>query len=226
MLPFSHDEVVHLKKSMLSKMPGDAWQMRANLRALLGYQFGYPGKKLLFMGAELGQLSEWNHDSAMDWALLGNEEHRALLAYSRALHRLYRNHPALYELDHDPGGFQWLDCDDADHNLLVFRRQGRSDDQVLVFVCNFSPTVRKTRLQLPFGGTWKLLLNSDELEYGGSGLAPLEGDEQVADDIAHRGQTHSCEVHLPPLAVFVLAARPLAQPGSSAGLTGARREEI
>lgn len=130
-----------------------------------------------------------------------------MLSYCQALHRLYRNQPALYELDHDPRGFQWLDCDDADHNLLVFSRQGESDKQVLLFVCNFTPSVRKTRLQLPFGGTWKLLLNSDELEYGGSGLAPLTGDEQRAEEIAYRGLTHSIEVELPPLAVFVLAGR-------------------
>lgn len=224
MLPFSHDEVVHLKKSMLSKMPGDAWQMRANLRALLGYQFGYPGKKLLFMGVELGQWSEWNHDTALDWALMGNEEHRAMLAYSQALHRLYRNHPACYELDHDPKGFQWLDCDDADHNLLIFRRQG-TGDEVLVFVCNFSPTVRKTRLQLPFGGTWKLLMNSDQVVYGGSGLAPFAGGELTAEEIAHRGQTHSCGVELPPLAVFVLAGRQPVAPKSRGRKAKAERSE-
>lgn len=215
MLPFSHDEVVHLKKSMLSKMAGDAWQMRANLRSLLAYYFGYPGKKLLFMGCEWGQRSEWNHDLALDWELLGQPEHIALLLFSRTLHHFYRNHPALYEQDAEPAGFQWLDCDDADHNLLVFQRRSRGDSEVLLFVCNFSPVPRSTRLQLPFAGSWRLELNSDDERFGGSGMRPFVAEQVESEDVAYRGQAQSIAVELPPLATFVLSGTWFGGPGAN-----------
>ena len=205
-LPYSHDEVVHLKKSMLSKMPGDEWQMRANLRSLYGYMFGYPGKKLLFMGSEFGQWAEWSETKALDWELLGNPVHRGLLSYSQALHRLYKSKPALWELDNHPDGFRWLDCDDAENSFVVFLREGRSTLESLVFVCNFTPVARRLRLQLPYPGEWSLLLNSDEAEFGGSAVAPFAGERLKAEAVAHRGQSWSAEITLPPLATVILSA--------------------
>lgn len=202
MLPFSHDEVVHLKKSMLDKMPGDVWQKRANLRALYGYMLGYPGKKLLFMGSEFGQWREWSEERALDWELLGSEAHRGLMHWTQALMQLYRSAPCLYELDGQPEGFRWLDCDDREHNLLVFLRESPSTPESLLFVCNFSPVVRHSRLQLPWSGEWKLRLNSDEVGFGGSGVTPCPETIQ-AQPVPYRGQEHSVEVTLPPLGVLV-----------------------
>ena len=203
MLPFSHDEVVHLKKSMLDKMPGDVWQKRANLRSLYGYMLGYPGKKLLFMGCEFGQWREWTEERALDWELLGSESHRGLLSWTSALMNLYRKTPCLYEGDGDPKGFRWLDCDDCDHNYLVFLRETDSTPESMLFVCNMSPVVRHTRLQLPWAGNWELVLNSDDLAFGGSGVQPC-AELLTAEPIAYRGQEQSAEVTLPPLTTFVL----------------------
>lgn len=212
MLPFSHDEVVHLKKSMLDKMPGDVWQKRANLRSLYGYMLGYPGKKLLFMGSEFGQWREWAETRALDWELLGSEAHRGLLAWTQALMQLYRKTPCLYERDGQPEGFRWLDCDDNNHNLLVFLRETDSTPESILFVCNLSPAVRHTRLQLPWGGDWELVLNSDDHGFGGSGVQPCASKFE-AQAVPYRGQEHSVEVTLPPLATFILKSkRPAPQP--------------
>jgi len=208
MLPFSHDEVVHLKKSMLDKMSGDVWQKRASLRALYGYKMGYPGKKLLFMGSEFGQWREWSEERALDWELLGSEGHRGLLEWTRALLHLYRSAPCMHAADHLPEGFRWLDCDDAEHSWLVWQRECAHSEEVLVFVSNFTPVVRHTRLQLPYAGNWEVVLNSDDAVFGGSGVRPLAGPV-AAEAVPHRGQPFSLEMTLPPLTTVVLrGARP------------------
>ena len=141
MLPLSHDEVVHGKGSLLSKMPGDGWQKRANLRLLFGYQYGLPGKKLLFMGSELGLRGEWDHDSGLDWGLLEDESHAGIARWVSDLNRAYRDRPALYDLDTEPEGFAWLRHDDADTGVLSFLRRSRAGE-VVVVVCNFTPVPR------------------------------------------------------------------------------------
>ena len=208
LLPFSHDEVVHQKKSMLSKMPGDEWQMRANLRLLLGYMFGFPGKKLLFMGTEFAQWSEWSENRALDWELLGSDVHRAMLSYARSLHHLYREKAAFFELDNHPEGFRWIDCDDAENSFIAFLRQAHSTRESLLFLYNCVPSPRKIRLQLPWGGEWNLLVNSDDQAYGGSGVLPFSPRESLkAEAISHRGQPWSAEIVLPPLATVILSGQ-------------------
>jgi 1,4-alpha-glucan branching enzyme len=209
-LPYSHDEVVHLKKSMLSKMPGDEWQMRANLRAVYGYQIGYPGKKLLFQGCEFGQWTEWNEAKALDWEVLGDEKHLGLLAWTRELYRLYRAEPALWQGDNHPHGFAWLDCDDAENSLLMFLRRPNSEqmqtNDSLLFICNFTPVVRNFRVPLPWEGKWELVLCSDEVRFGGSGVLPAL--ELVSEDYDWRGKRHSSPATLPPLGTAIFRGRP------------------
>ena len=142
-LPFSHDEVVYGKGSMLRKMPGDEWQKFANLRLLYGFMFGHPGKKLLFMGDEFGQWSEWNHDASLEWHLLNEPLHAGLKRWVRDLNTLYRGEPSLHELDFDPAGFEWVDCKDSQRSVISFLRRGRNPDDQLLFVCNFTPVVRQ-----------------------------------------------------------------------------------
>ncbi len=200
-LPLSHDEVVHGKGSLLAKMPGDDWQKFANLRLLLGYQFGQSGKKLLFMGGEFGQRKEWNHDEGLEWNLLDYTPHRGLQQWVRDLNRLYREETALHEFDCRGDGFEWVDCDDHDASVISFLRKG-SSAPVLV-VCNFTPVPRTDyRIGVPLGGTWKELLNSDALDYGGSGLGNLGSVE--AQDIPKHGRPSSLSLTLPPLAVLFL----------------------
>lgn len=199
-LPLSHDEVVHGKSSLLGKMPGDDWGRFANLRLLLAYQFMMPGKKLLFMGAELAQRNEWNHDRALDWQLLDYAPHRGVFDLLRALNDLYQHEPAM-GLDADPAGFQWIDCDDASNSVISFQRRGGAD--LLIVVLNFTPVPRhRYRIGAPEAGTYHEILNSDSTYYGGSNLgnagrcqtstAPCNGYEQ------------SLALTLPPLAAIVL----------------------
>ena len=155
-LPLSHDEVVHGKGSLLSKMPGDRWQQLANLRALYAYMWAHPGKKLLFMGGELAQEQEWSHDRSLDWHLLERPEHAGMQQLVRDLNRVYRDQPALWEVDYDPDGFRWLEANDASHNVLAFARYGADGTDPVVCVCNFSPEVRERyRVGFPSGGRWR-----------------------------------------------------------------------
>ena len=200
-LPFSHDEVVHGKQSMLYKMPGDEWQRFANLRLLYALMFTYPGKKLLFMGCEFGQGVEWNHARGLEWHLLEYRLHQGLAHLVGDLNRLYRTNPALYELDFDHLGFEWIDCHDWSKSILIYLR--RSRDQYLVMAFNFTPMVRHDyRIGVPEAGTYRELFNSDAIYYGGSnvGNGPCETDARE-----WMGRPYSISLTLPPLAGIVLA---------------------
>jgi len=201
-LPLSHDEVVHGKASLLSKMPGEEWQKFANLRLLFGNLFTQPGKKLLFMGGEFGQWREWNHDTGLDWHLLEHAPHAGLQRWLRDLNTTYRGEPALHELDCEPDGFRWIDCNDATQSTLVFERSGRSTSDVLLVAFNFTPVPRSNyRIGVPHPGSWQEILNSDASLYGGSGQGNLGGVESAP--IAYHGRAQSIVVTLPPLAVLV-----------------------
>jgi 1,4-alpha-glucan branching enzyme len=206
-LPFSHDEVVHGKGSMLDKIPGDVWQKHATLRTIYGFMFGHPGKKLLFMGSEFGQWREWSHDRSLDWHLLDDPRHEGLQWLVGHLNRLHRGEPALHELDHDPAGFEWIDANDSEHSVISLLRLGREGKERVLAVFNFTPVVRQNyRLGVPGGGLWREILNSDAKEYGGSGQGNLGGVEAVP--VPLHGRSHSLTVTLPPLgAVFLKSGR-------------------
>lgn len=198
-LPLSHDEVVHGKASLLSKMPGDDWQKFANLRLLFGYMYAQPGKKLLFMGGEFGQWREWNHDESLDWHLLKYQRHVELQKWVEDLSRLYRREKALHEIDFDPAGFEWVDCSDFEQSVISFLRKGRAPDDIILVVCNFTPVPRfNYRVGAPGGGLWREVLNSDAQEYGGSGHGNLAGVK--ASPVALHGHPYSLNLTLPPLA--------------------------
>ena len=202
-LPLSHDEVVHGKGSLLGKMAGDTWQKFANLRLLLGYMYAQSGKKLLFMGGEFGQWREWNHDEALEWHLLGFPSHEGLRSWVEALNRVYRSEPALYEIDFEPAGFQWIDCSDTDHSTLSLLRVGRSPADVVLVVCNFTPVPwLDYRVGVPYQGFWREILNSDAKEYGGSGHGNMGG--VTADPIPFHGRPYSLKLTVPPLAAIYL----------------------
>ncbi len=204
-LPLSHDEVVHGKGSLLNKMPGDEWQKFANLRLLFAYMYAQPGKKLLFMGGEFGQSSEWSHDRSLDWWLLQYPVHSGLQSWVRDLNHLVRNQPALYDLDSDAAGFEWVDCNDAPMSVISLLRKGKSSKDVMLVACNFTPVPRmKYRVGVPFGGRWKEVLNSDAKEYAGSGMG--NGGGQTAEDKAQHGRPFSLELTLPPLAAVFFQA--------------------
>ncbi|TMD28679.1 MAG: 1,4-alpha-glucan branching protein GlgB [Chloroflexi bacterium] len=209
-LPFSHDEVVYGKRSLLSKMPGDVWQKFANLRALYGYMWGHPGKKLLFMGGEFGQWQEWNYTQSLDWHLLEppNDAHHAQLQqYLRDLNQLYQREPALSLLDYDPAGFSWIDCHDSDNSVVSFIRCSKNVDDTLVFVSNFTPVPRHGyRLGVPNPGEYYELINSDAIRYGGSGLE--NGQPMPSGPIYWQSCPHSILLTLPPLATAILKRRP------------------
>ncbi len=170
-LPLSHDEVVHGKRSILGRMPGDEWQRFANLRAYYGFMFGHPGKKLLFMGSEFGQEQEWSHEHSLDWHLLERPRHAGVQALIRDLNRLYRSLAALHELDCDDSGFEWLVMHDADHGVFAWMRKGREPRARCLVVVNFTPQVyRDYRIKVPFVGTWREVLNTDSAAYGGSDM--------------------------------------------------------
>ena len=202
-LPLSHDEVVHGKGSLLSKMPGDDWQKHANLRALYAYMWAHPGKKLLFMGCELAQEQEWSHERSLDWHLVEQPRHGGVQRLVRDLNHLYRDSPALWELDSDPSGFRWLVVDDRDANVVAFARFAR-DGRALVAAANFSPVPRTGyRLPLPHAGRWHEVLNTDAGVYGGANLGNMGG--VGAQEIAWGGERASAEVTIPPLGVLWLA---------------------
>jgi 1,4-alpha-glucan branching enzyme len=201
-LALSHDEVVHGKGSLLDKMPGDDWQKFANLRLLLGYLYTHPGKKLFFMGGEIGQWREWNHDSSVDWHLLGFGPHQNTLRWVQHLNILYRAEPALFELDFDPGGFEWVDFSDSENSVVSFLRKGRKPDDTVLVVCNFTPVPRHNyHVGVPAAGFWKEMLNSDAREYGGSGQGNFGGME--ASPVPMHGRYHSLSLTLPPLGIIV-----------------------
>jgi 1,4-alpha-glucan branching enzyme len=201
-LPFSHDEVVYGKGSMLRKMPGDDWQKFANLRLLYGYMFGHPGKKLLFMGNEFGQWSEWNHDASLEWHLLKEPFHAGAKQWVRDLNTLYRGQALLHEMDSDPAGFEWVDCTDFHRSIISFLRRGRNPNEQLLFVCNFTPVVRQNyRVGVPLDCYWKEILNSDAVLYGGSGQGNFGG--LAAAPLPIHGRPFSLNMTLPPLGIVV-----------------------
>jgi 1,4-alpha-glucan branching enzyme len=208
-LPLSHDEVVHVKGSLLNKMPGDLWQRFANLRAFLGYMWGHPGKKLLFMGGEFGQWSEWNYKESLDWHLLmppSDPRHAQLQDFVRELNRLYIQEPALSALDHNPEGFSWIDPHDSDNSVVSFQRKSKEADETLVFVCNFTPVPRHGyRLGVPHAGPWGELLNSDHTHYGGSGL--INTQPMPGGPVYWQSCPHSILLTLPPLSTIILKGR-------------------
>jgi 1,4-alpha-glucan branching enzyme len=204
LLPLSHDEVVYGKGSLLTKMPGDEWQKFANLRLLFGYMYGQPGKKLLFMGGEFGQWSEWYHEASLDWHLLNDPRHAALQRWVEDLNRTYRQEPALFTQDFTPTGFEWIDCNDVMQSVITFLRKGREGELVVV-ACNFTPMPRYNyRVGVPTSGFWQETLNSDAVSYGGSGHGNLGGLE--AAPIPCHGRLHSLNLTLPPLGVVFLKA--------------------
>lgn len=203
MLPFSHDEVVHGKGSLLNRMPGDEWQKFANLRLLYLYMFTHPGTKCLFMGNEIGQTSEWNFDRSLDWHLLEYAPHLGIKETVTALNALYRSEPALYEKSFESGGFEWIEGGDAENSVLVYARKGNDPADDLLVVLNMTPVPRKAwRIGLPAEGKWKVILNSDDLHFYGSGL---DIDQLIiSEKITWHGKTQSGLMYLPPLGGLVL----------------------
>ncbi|MBV9404509.1 MAG: 1,4-alpha-glucan branching protein GlgB [Acidobacteriaceae bacterium] len=198
-LPLSHDEVVYGKGSLIGKMPGDNWQKFANLRLLFSYMYAQPGKKLLFMGGEFGQWSEWNHDRSLDWPLLGFAPHAGLRLLIGDLNALYRTEPALHTCENSAASFEWIDVHDSEKNVLSFLRKGRSSGEIIAIIGNFSPVPRSSyRIGVPRKGFWKEILNSDATQYGGSGKGNFGGVDTVP--IPLHGRNYSITIDLPPLA--------------------------
>jgi 1,4-alpha-glucan branching enzyme len=205
-LPLSHDEVVYGKRSLLDKMPGDRWQKFANLRALYGYMWTHPGKKLLFMGGEIGQWREWNHDRQLDWEVTWDADHSGLQRWMKDLNRVYREHPQLYRRDFTQDGFEWIDSLDSDASVISYMRKDGDKPPVAV-VCNFTPVVRQGyRIGVPWGGTWREVLNSDAPFYGGSGVGNM-GAVTASNDGCH-GRPHTLSLTVPPLGMIVLVPEP------------------
>jgi 1,4-alpha-glucan branching enzyme len=203
MMPLSHDEVVHSKGSLLNKMPGDDWQKFANLRLLYAYLFGQPGKKLLFMGSELGPWSEWHHDGSLNWDLLESSHHVTILRLVQSLNHIYAKEPALHEYDCDPRGFEWLDANDYESSVISFLRKGKQPEDRVAVVCNFTPVPRHCyRTGVPQFGFWREILNTDALEHGGSGMGNLGG--VYAENAPCHGRKFSVSLTLPPLAAVFL----------------------
>ncbi|MBK9142486.1 MAG: 1,4-alpha-glucan branching protein GlgB [Candidatus Melainabacteria bacterium] len=202
-LPLSHDEVVHGKRSMLSKMPGDMWQQFANLRLLYTYQFTLPGKKLLFMGGEFGQWIEWRSDQSLDWHLLDYDTHRGLQTLVRDLNHLYSSKPELHALDCSSDGFSWIDCNDHEQSILCYMRMAPGSDRPVIACLNFTPVVRHDyRVGVPRGGYWQEIFNSDATEYGGSGVGNYGGVH--SQNHACHGHGQSLSLTLPPLGAVIL----------------------
>ena len=202
-LPLSHDEVVHGKGSLINKMPGDEWQKFANLRLYYAFMYGHPGKQLLFMGCEIAQWSEWNHDSALDWHLLENPMNAGVQAALRDLNALYTSTPALHEVDFEPAGFEWIEGGDRQQSVVSFLRCDRGGGDHAIVVCNFTPVVRHGyRVGVPERGAYTEALNTDATHYGGSGVT--NGGEMTAESIPASGREYSLSLTLPPLAAVVL----------------------
>ena len=202
-LPFSHDEVVYGKRSMIEKMPGDEWQKFANLRLLYGFMFGHPGKKLLFMGGEFGQWREWNHDASLDWHLLQQPFHAGLQRWVRDLNTIYRGERSLHEVDSESSGFEWVDCTDFERSIVSFLRKAKNPMDITLCVYNFTPVPRHNyRVGVPLECNWKEMLNSDAPLYGGSGQGNMGG--LVATPLPSQGRPYSLNLTLPPLAAVIL----------------------
>ncbi|MFC4171475.1 1,4-alpha-glucan branching protein GlgB [Microvirga sp. GCM10011540] len=214
-LPLSHDEVVHGKGSLLGKMPGDRWQRFANLRAYYGFMWGHPGKKLLFMGGEIAQEREWNHDISLDWHLLDDPYHRGMHSLIRDLNKVYREYPALHERDTEASGFQWLVSDDADNSVIAWARRGDDENQIVLVVSNFTPVPREGyRLGVPLPGFYREILNTDAGLYGGGNVGNLGG--VVTEDTESHGHPCSLTLTIPPLGTIMLALSPNDTPVQSA----------
>jgi 1,4-alpha-glucan branching enzyme len=204
-LPISHDEVVHGKGSLLGKMPGDRWQRFANLRAYLGFMWAHPGKKLLFMGCEIGQGREWNHDAEIDWPLLGDPMHAGVQRLVGDLNRLYAGEPSLHQRDALASGFRWLIGDDRANSVFAFLRFGETGQAPVLVVCNMTPVPRHGyRIGVPRAGRWREIANTDSRFYGGSDLGN-DGGAHAHDQPSH-GESHSVLLTLPPLATVMLRA--------------------
>ncbi len=202
-LPLSHDEVVHGKGSLLSRMPGDDWQKFANLRLLFGHMFAQPGKKLIFMGGEFGQWAEWHHEKSLDWHLLEYPKHKGVQLFLKRLNHLYINEPALHENEFSPEGFEWIDCEDAPNCVLISMRKGHHPDDNIIVALNFTPVPRfDYRIGVSNDGAWKEILNSDAEEFGGGGKGNPEPVQ--SDSIAWHGRPYSIRLTLPPLAIIFL----------------------
>jgi 1,4-alpha-glucan branching enzyme len=202
-LSLSHDEVVYGKGSLMRKMPGDRWQQFANLRLLLGYMYGHPGKKLLFMGGELAQWDEWNHEKSLDWHLLEDESHKGMQAWVRDLNLFCKSEPALHESDFDPAGFEWVDFKDWEQSITTFLRMGKNPKDVVLVVCNYTPVPREGyRVGVPASGFWREVLNSDSRIYGGSGIGNVGGVK--AEHRPFHGRKQSLSLTLPPLGVLFM----------------------
>jgi len=202
-LSFSHDEVVHGKGSLIGRMPGDDWQKFANLRLLLGYMYAHPGKKLIFMGGEIGQRAEWSHEQSLDWHLLQYTSHHGIQKWTQDLNTLYKKEPSLFLYDFQTSGFQWIDGGDWQKSIIIFMRQGDLAEDKIVVVCNFTPETRfGYRLGVPEEGHWKELLNSDGKEYGGSGQGNFGGKN--TDPVKSHGFAQSLSLTLPPLGILFL----------------------
>jgi 1,4-alpha-glucan branching enzyme len=200
-LPLSHDEVVYGKGSLYGKMPGDPWQKLANLRLLFGYMFGTPGKKLLFMGGELGQESEWAHEGSVDWGLERDPGHGGVERWLSDLATFYRSEPAMHARDFDASGFEWVDANDAEQSVFTFLR--KDGPRTVLIACNATPVPRHGyRVGVPQGGRWVEALNSDADVYGGSGVGNLGGVD--AEEVPHHGRPHSVLLSLPPLGAVLL----------------------
>jgi 1,4-alpha-glucan branching enzyme len=202
-LPFSHDEVVHGKRAMLDKMPADAWQKYATLRALYGFMYGHPGKKLLFMGNEFGQWREWSHDRSLDWHLLDDDAHEGLRRFVQALNYHHRHERALHEVDFDPSGFRWIDCHDNENSIVAFIRMARDPLDLVAMIFNFTPVPRaQYRIGVPEAGYYVELLNSDSAVYGGSNVGNEGGVH--SEPVPAHGFAHSLPLMVPPLGCLLL----------------------
>jgi 1,4-alpha-glucan branching enzyme len=205
-LPFSHDEVVHGKGSMFQKIPGDEWQKAATLRALYGFMYAHPGKKLMFMGCEFGQSHEWNYDHSLEWHLLDHPLHAGLRSFVQDLNRMYAAEPALHEVDFEPAGFQWIDCNDSENSVVSFIRRARNASDLVVAIVNFTPVPRDGyRIGVPHGGEYLELVNSDSEAYGGSNLG--NSGVVATEPIAAHGHSDSLRLNLPPLGFLILKPR-------------------
>ena len=202
-LPFSHDEVVHGKGSMFQKIPGDEWQKAATLRALYGFMYAHPGKKLMFMGCEFGQSHEWNYDESLEWHLLDHPLHAGLRLFVQDLNRVYASEPALHEVDFEPAGFQWIDCNDSENSVVSFIRRARNGSDFVAAIVNFTPVPRDGyRVGVPRGGEYVELVNSDSEAYGGSNLG--NSGVVATEPIAAHGHSESLRLNLPPLGFLIL----------------------
>lgn len=203
MLPLSHDEVVHGKSPMIYKMPGNEWEKFANLRMLYTYMYTHPGGKLLFMGNEFGQTTEWNFETELDWRLLQYPVHLGMQECVKQLNNLYTSHPALYELQFDPSGFEWVDLNHRDECVMIFKRKGKSKKSRMIVILNMTPVARKNWKFVTKGKEeWHIIFNSDEKKFGGAGK--FEGQEITTESVDKKDKQVEIKLHLPPLSALVL----------------------